>query len=160
MVRSSSLLLGGRHVAHVSPSLGCRHPERWSGAAMRKPSPTRRRRQRRPSGCAMCQKLQQDGATATLGAAATARRSCILSLTLSKGSVQPLRLGRRRPGEWLDMHVADAGHANDLGDQLHKFPAWKSRRGYSVDAEMRGFNHFQKFLLCRRLRLHHPERCS
>ena len=81
VVRSSSLLLGGRHVAHVSPSLGCRHPERWSGAVMRKPSPTRRRRQRRPSGCAMCQNLQQDGATATLGAAASARRSCILSLT-------------------------------------------------------------------------------
>ena len=81
MVRSSSLLLGGRHVVHVSPSLGCCLHERLPGAAMRTPSPTRRRRQRRPSGCAMCQKLQQDGATATLGAAASARRSCILSLT-------------------------------------------------------------------------------
>ena len=52
---SRGLLLGGRHVVHVSPSLGCGHAELLSGAAMRKPSPTRRRRQRRPSGCATCQ---------------------------------------------------------------------------------------------------------
>ena len=82
-----------------------------------------------------------------------------VSRALSKGSVRPLRLGRRRPEEWLDMSEAEAGHANDLGDERNIFLAWKSRRGYSVDAEMRGFNQVQKFLLCRRLRLHHPERC-
>ncbi len=54
-------------------------------------------------------------------------------------NVRPLRLGRRRPGKWLDMSEAEAGHANDLGDELKNLLAWKSRRVYSVGAGMRVF---------------------
>ena len=81
-----------------------------------------------------------------------------VSRALSKGSVQPLRLGRLRPGEWLDVHVAEAGHAHDLEDvQLQQEPAHAAAD--TVDAEIRGFNQLQNLLLSRRLRLHHPERC-
>ena len=83
-----------------------------------------------------------------------------VSRALSKGSVRPLRLGRCRPGEWLDMCEAEAGHANDLGDELNIFLAWKSRRGCSVGAGMRVFNQVQNLLLCQRLRLHHPARSA
>ena len=161
-VRGSSSLLGGRQVVHVSPSLGrCLH-ERLPGAAMRTPSPTRRRRQRRPSGCAMCQKLQQDGATATLGAAASARRSCILSLT------RALQGQCAAAGTWSPSTGRNACRMlscnaqtceTNLETSSRNFrpgsPAW----GYTVDAEMLGFNQVQNLLLCRRLRLHNPERC-
>ena len=154
------MLLGGRPVVHVCPSLGCRLSELFSRAAMRTPSATRRRRHRRPSGCAFCQTLHRVAPWRPwVRQQVLAAHAFSVSRALSKGSVQPLRLGRRRPGEWLDVHVAEAGHANDLGDELQQFPAWKPRRGYTADAEIRGFNQVQNLLLSRRLRLHHPERC-
>jgi len=135
------LLLGGRPVVHVSPSLGCRHPERWSGAAMRTPSPTRRRRQRRPSGCAFCQKLQQDGATATLGAAASARRSCILSLTHAlQGQCAAAKTWSLSTPVFL-MHACCG--SRPCKRSRRRAPAMsglEAPRGDTVDAEMRGFN--------------------
>ena len=103
------------------------------------------------------------GAMATLGAAAKARRSCILSLTRAlQGQCAAAKTwspATSKTVRWRDVHVAEAGHANELGDELQQFPAWKPRRGYTVDAVIRGFNQVQNLLLSRRLRLHHPERC-
>ena len=154
------MLLGGRLVVHVCSSLGCRLSELFSRAAMRTPSATRRRRHRRPSGCAFCQTLHRVAPWRPwVRQQLLAAHAFSVSRALSKGSVQPLRLGRCRPQCSLCMHVAEAGHANDLGDELKNLLAWKSRRVYSVGTGMRVFNQVQNLLLCRRLRLHHPERC-
>ena len=111
---------------HVCPSLGCRLSELFSRAAMRTPSATRRRRHRRPSGCAFCQTLHRVAPWRPwVRQQVLAAHAFSVSRALSNCSVQPLRLGRRRPGEWLDMSEAEAGHANDLGDELKQFRAWK-----------------------------------
>ena len=51
VVSSRGLLLGGRHVVHVSPSLGCRQSRALVGERLGR-ADSSHRRQRRPFGCA------------------------------------------------------------------------------------------------------------
>ena len=155
------MLLGGRLVVHVCPSLGCRLSELFSRAAMRTPSATRRRRHRRPSGCAFCQTLHRVAPWRPwVRQQRLAAHAFSVSRALSNGSVLPLGLGRRRPEETLvGCCLATPRHVKRTWRRAPAISGLEAPRGDTVDAEMRRFNQVQNLLLSRRLRLHHPERC-
>ena len=159
VVRSSSLLLGGRHVVHVSPSLGCRLSELFSRAGYENAERDQTQTAPAPLWLRHLPDPSPGGAMATLGAAATARRSCILSLTRAlQGQCAAAKTWSLSTPVFFMHACCGSRPCKRSRRRAPAISGLEAPRGDTVDAEMRGFNQVQNLLLSRRLRLHHPER--